>query len=332
MSEETPTKAGTIQEAQSKILNLMNAAETEESEEVEETEESISPDPEEPIEETQEELPEEDGDDYTDEDEEPERTFKLKVDGEEIEVNEEELLKGYSRQSDYSKKTQEISEQRKGLDLITQETNVARERMSQLIPELENHLLQVKETLNAEPNWDVLYKQDPVKAQRIERDFNRRKDQNKAELERLAILGQQTKAENEAEAVRKESEHLAEQGKLMINNIPEWKDDKVALAEKGKIEEWALNNSFYDKERIASIKDWGTVAVLRKAWLFDQGKTAVKKAKAKSSKTLTPGSKKRSAPTRNAVRDQRARLKKSGDTKDAQALIEMALNSESRRR
>ena len=104
MAGETPTREGTIQEAHAKVLELMTP-----TEEVVETDESESPLPEETIEEIQEEPSEEFEEDYTDEDEEPERTFKLKVDGREVEVNEEELLKGYSRQSDYSKKTQELS-------------------------------------------------------------------------------------------------------------------------------------------------------------------------------------------------------------------------------
>jgi hypothetical protein len=37
-------------------------------------------------------------------DEEPK--FKVKVDGEEIEVTQEELLRGYMRQKDYTQKTQ----------------------------------------------------------------------------------------------------------------------------------------------------------------------------------------------------------------------------------
>lgn len=40
----------------------------------------------------------------------------LKVDGEDITVTMDELKKGYSRQSDYTKKTQELAEQRKALE------------------------------------------------------------------------------------------------------------------------------------------------------------------------------------------------------------------------
>ena len=88
----------------------------------------------------EEETPEESDDDYladvdSDDEEEvdtPEETSEaddeeesddgdseevvLKVDGEEITVTMDELKKGYSRQSDYTKKTQELAEQRKAIE------------------------------------------------------------------------------------------------------------------------------------------------------------------------------------------------------------------------
>jgi len=330
MSTETP-RTGTIQEAQARVLEMMTPTETEAVEEtVEETveEEIESTDPEEPeVEQTLEETEE----DYTDEDEEPTQTYKLKVDGEEIEVTEEELLKGYSRQSDYSKKTQELAAQRKDLEAITSENQAARDRMSQLIPELESNLLQIQQSLNAEPNWDALYKQDPQKATRLERDFNRRREANKQELEKLAVEKQHLHAEQQTQLAQQRDTFLNEQAKLLVENIPEWKNDELALQEKSEIEKWALKNSYLDEERIANIMDYGSVVMMRKAWLYDQGKVAVKKAQAKSSKTLSPGSKQRSAPKRSQIRDQQNRLQKSGKSKDAQALIEMMLNNPKRR-
>ena len=316
MSNETP-RSGTIQAAQAEVLSMLNG------EEVVDTPEPLdSAPPEElPIEEEQEDLG------YTDDDEADIRTFNVRVDGDDLEVTEEELLKGYSRQSDYSKKTQELAEQRQGLEAMTQENAAARERMSQLIPELEANLLKIQQGLDAEPNWDALYKQDPTKAIRIERDFNRRKEANKQQLAALAQEKQRLHVEQESHTAQARDQFLNQQANLLIENIPEWKDDKRALSEKAAIEEWSLKNGYLSKDRIANIMDWGSVAMMRKAWLYDQGKVAVKKAQAKSSQTLSPGNKTRSAPTRSAYRDQQARLRKTGNTKDAEALIAMQLNS-----
>ncbi len=43
------------------------------------------------------------------------QTFTVKVDGQEVEVTQEELINGYSRQQDYTRKTQELAHQRKPL-------------------------------------------------------------------------------------------------------------------------------------------------------------------------------------------------------------------------
>lgn len=42
--------------------------------------------------------------------------FKVKVNGEEVEVTKEELLKGYMRQADYTKKTQSLANERRSLE------------------------------------------------------------------------------------------------------------------------------------------------------------------------------------------------------------------------
>lgn len=46
--------------------------------------------------------------------------YTIKVDGEEIEVTLDELLNGYSRQSDYTRKTQEIAQERQRLQTLAQ--------------------------------------------------------------------------------------------------------------------------------------------------------------------------------------------------------------------
>jgi hypothetical protein len=52
-----------------------------------------------------------------DEQAEPEpRKFKVKVDGQDTEVTEDELLKGYSRTQDYTRKTQKVAEERKAVE------------------------------------------------------------------------------------------------------------------------------------------------------------------------------------------------------------------------
>lgn len=327
MALETPN-SGTLRTAQEKVMGLLDP-------ESEPQETATEQSAEEPVEEpTADEgllnTPDTE-DDYPDEEQEPPKTFKLNLNGEEVELTEEELLKGYSRQSDYTRKTQDLAEQRKRLDGITQETDAARERYSQILPELEANLSEIQKQLNAEPDWDKLSKADPVKALQLQREFDRRKQENAAELAKVKQEQQQLLAEQQKRFIQEREDHLQAQGKLLLDNIPEWQDNEVATKQKQEIEQWALNNGFLDADQLNGITDWGYVAMMRKAWLYDQGATAAKKSRAKTTKTLSPGSKERSAPKRSAFRDARAQVTKSGKILDAQKLIEMHLNNQPKR-
>ena len=67
------------------------------------------------------------------EDEEPE-TYTVKVNGEEEQVTLEQLRSGYMREADYTRKTQAVAEQRKGLDAQAEQISA---RLVQLEQELE---------------------------------------------------------------------------------------------------------------------------------------------------------------------------------------------------
>ena len=55
----------------------------------------------------------EDEPDYDEPEPEPTATYKVKVGKDEVDVPLDELIKGYSRTADYTKKTQEVAEQRR---------------------------------------------------------------------------------------------------------------------------------------------------------------------------------------------------------------------------
>jgi hypothetical protein len=66
----------------------------------------------------EEDSPEQEEEQPEQEEEEPQQEtqeepkYKVKVDGQEVEVTQEELLRGYMRQSDYTRKTQQLANQR----------------------------------------------------------------------------------------------------------------------------------------------------------------------------------------------------------------------------
>lgn len=328
MGLETP-RSGTLHEAQKKVVNLLTpegVPKEEDNPPGEQQETQVAQDdlPGQPEEESHDLESEDESPNYNEDDEEA-RTFKIKVKGVEKEVTESELIKLASMGEDYTKKTQDLSEQRKRLELITHDADAARGRMSQVLPELESNLLSIQKQLKAEPDWDSLYKADPIKAARLQRQFDKKKLENDQELTKVQEEQQRLHAENDTRIAQAKNEFLVDQGKVLLNKIPEWKDDKVAITEKTEIEKWVLSNDFLDQNQLNNIMDWGSVAIMRKAWLYDQGKAKVAKQRSKSTRTLSPGSK-GSVPRRDALKSKRETFAKTGKSKDAQVLVESILN------
>ena len=98
----------------------------------------------------------------------------LKVDGEEITVTMDELKKGYSRQSDYTKKTQELSEQRKMLEEEQKTTTWVRETEERQT--MIAHIAEAQEAVNRGFAYDDDGKQVPLTKQQIEKTMANIKD------------------------------------------------------------------------------------------------------------------------------------------------------------
>ena len=69
-----------------------------------------------PAQDEAEEQPESGNTEQTQETNVEEPRYKVKVDGQEVEVTQEELLRGYMRQSDYTRKTQQLANQRQQIE------------------------------------------------------------------------------------------------------------------------------------------------------------------------------------------------------------------------
>ena len=117
-AHEDQLQPGSLWEAQEALLKMTEPeGETPETEEATPTEEEESQPvaEDESFEEETEEEEEPEGEEESEEtDGEEEELYAVTVNGEEVAVSLDELLSGYSRQSDYTRKTQEIAGERKG--------------------------------------------------------------------------------------------------------------------------------------------------------------------------------------------------------------------------
>jgi len=246
-------------------------------------------------------------------------TFTVKVDGQDIEVTQEELINGYSRQQDYTRKTQELSQQRKTIEQQQAELAQRDAIYSQLLPKME---AQLKGELANEPDWNRLYEDDPVGYVREKQLWDEKKEKAQA------IQAEQQRLQEEAFAEQqKQIQQQVEFGQQrLLELIPEWQNPEVAAKEKAAIRDYAINTLEYTQQEVDSVYDYRALLGLRKAWLNDKIAETVKKkptqkAPARVARPGTVTKKKTITPVRKA----KQRLAKSGKVQDAAKVFEQLI-------
>lgn len=299
-------------------------AETEEAVEEEVLEEELeAPETLEEDVEDEEEFDEEDelDEEQTDVEEEAQQpqTFTVKVDGQEVEVTQEELINGYSRQQDYTRKTQELSQQRKSIEQQQAELAQRDAIYSQLLPKME---AQLKGELANEPDWNALYEDDPVGYVREKQLWDEKKEKLSA------VSAEQQRLQQEALA--KQQEQIAKAveygNKRLLEIIPEWQNPEVAAKEKAAISEYAMRELEYTPEEIQQVYDYRALLGLRNAWLNSRTVEATKKKPTQKApaRVARPGTTNRPKTT-TPVKKAKQRLAKTGKTSDAAKVFEQLI-------
>ena len=342
-AEETSTaQAGSLEEAGEAFLKMINPPpeDTEESEETQ-TSEEVSEDEPEPSEnrvvdgskeeteddaeeeETEESLEEEESEDES----ETETVYTVRVDGKDVEVTEDELLKGYSRQADYTKKTQELAEYRRQMDgamqQAQQEIQQTQQARAQYVDAVEAaistnyaHLQQFQnvdwERLKTEDREEYLTKRD---------DYRQAQDQ-------ISELQNQHKAATEqqqAEMAEQQKRMWMEEHHKMSQILPDWRDDEKRMAISKAIGEYAVGQG-YTKEELDTLVDHRSILMLMKAKAYDdvRGKEqAVRSKKVRNKpKVVRSKAKQDKAPSKARKRTAKlGRLKETGHVDDAADVI-----------
>lgn len=272
--------------------------------------------PEEELQDSDGEQPDEDG---AEEEEDKPPVFTVKVDGKNVEVTLEELQKGYSREADYTRKTQQVSEERRAFQAEAELVRTERQQYAQLLGSLQAQLQQ-----NAAPKLDMdrLYSEDPiewVRQKELARDAEKVHAAIVSEKQRLSHIQAQ-------EQYQSMQAHLAQQQDAMLKAIPEWSNPDKAKAEKTLLIEWGQKLGFSSDE-LKNIFDHRAVVALRKAALYDQMMTKrgnIRPAVNNGPKPAKPGAAGRMDNITDARRSQQ-RLAKTGRVNDAASAIEHLL-------
>ena len=322
MSENTNPQGSvqTVSDAANAFLSLMDSAEEKATQA---QSESVEP-------KTSEEVEYEASDeDYQDEsaeetvepeeDTQPTKTFRVKVGNEEVEVTEEELLSGYSRTADYTKKTQALAETRKAVEAekaAIEEAKQLRQTYAERLQAIEQIL--TKDT--GEENLQELKDTDPIGyaikvAERTEKE--KQLMAVRAEQQRIAM-------QQQAEQQQAIQAHLAQAQTQLKQMIPDFADEVKAEVLKKDIRSYAKSVGWTDED-IAQIIDPRAVKSLYDGMMYQKlvaNKGAATKKVQNAPKVIKSGTSTPRDSESEAIKKQFQQLRKTGKKADAAKLFE----------
>ncbi len=334
----TTEQDGSMIAATEALLNMLDADEAPSTVEEEPTpEQSLAEPLEDAGEEVESEEEVEDLDSDEDDEYEPDENieaegddvadvYTVKIDGTDTDVTLDELLAGYSRHSDYTRKTQQLSEDRKQLEEYAsryeQEMANTIQVREQYVREIGQYVQQGLHGLQqfANVDWARLKDEDPI-------EYVTKRDEFREARDRIqAMEGQKKQAEmlNQQQTQAIHAQQLQQEGERLAEVVPEWADEKKRPELAGQIREFAQSVGF-SAEEVDAVVDHRAISVLLKAAKYDALQNSDLKTKKvkRNPRVVKAGSRKdksgNSSKTRKA---QYNRLKKSGDAKDAAKLLE----------
>jgi len=336
-TQPIPPTGGSVEEAREALLSLMEPEEetpraeeatpTEEEESTEEIQdESFEEESKEELEAASEEEEAEEDTEETDDGEEEDPLYAVTVNGEEHEVTFDELLRGYSRQSDYTKKTQQISSERKQMEAIhgqySSEISQIQQERQQYVESLNQIIANASGGLDkfANVDWQTLKDSDPIEYVTKREEF--RESQEK--IQALQAEQQNAQHKQAEDAKRMRVQVLREEHSKLSEALPEWSKPESQKKMASEIREYALGQGF-SSEEINSLVDHRSLLVLWKASKHDALQNAdVRSKKLKNKpKVIRPGSPSSKSSSGKAKRTaQMKRLRGSGHLNDASALLE----------
>ena len=309
MEETNPQGSQTVNDAASRIFGMLEPEQPEgQAEELaaeepqEEAAEEVSEEPQEEVQETP--------------------RYRVKVDNEELEVDLDELIKGYSRTSDYTKKTQTLAEQRKQVE--AERTKI--EEAAKLRDTYAQRLQVIEQMLSTQPEEDLtaLKDSDPVGyAIKVAEKMEREKQLTAVRQERESVQARQV-----AEQQENLKRHLAQEAERLRAAIPDMADDVKGEVIRKEIRDYAKSVGWSDQE-LSQVYDHRAVLTLYRAMQFEKlmkGKPVAQKKVAEAPKALKPGvGNQRVDRDSEAEKKLHKQLKQTGRTRDAAKLFERFL-------
>ena len=259
-----------------------------------------------------------DADNQSEETETP-QSYTVKVDGKDVEVTLEELQAGYSRQADYTRKSQVLAEQRQKAE---EELAATRQERQRYVSQLEQFSTDADTKIGEFKNvdWTKLKEEDPM-------EYALKRDQYRELQESKRLIAEEKQKEQykqQQDDERAWNEELARQQDIIAQRLPDLVHPEKGPKLKQDIKTFAMNKGFSEQE-VDSLIDARSVDVLHKAMLYENllnSKISKKKAKVVPKVTKPGAGVTKGEVNSEKIKQQRARLKRTGKVDDAAKLLE----------
>ena len=252
---------------------------------------------------------------YEDDSEEEPVRYTVKVDGKELEVDLDELRRGYSGQQYIQQQMGKVAETRKEAEAIFNQLAQERQQVQTALQMLTDG------TLAAPPVApdEALFNTDPMSyfEQRLQFD----KD-NAAYQERLGQLQEQVQANGEQQTQMRHA-YLAREAELLQGYYPELFDEQSGQETRDRMVSSAAEAYGFTSEELAAVGDHRHIRVLMDAIKYQQlnSESGKKRVEQKVQKKTVRSSKRKVNAVDAAQRKQREKLKASGSIDDALDLL-----------
>jgi len=269
-------------------------------------------------------------DDDADEPNSDEPQYTVKINGEEQAVGLKELIKGYQRGADYTRKTMRLADERRELEqtkaaMASEQANLQLERQ-RYAERLAGHVPNLRQQLAhfEGVDWARLAGENPPLFAQARPLFEALTEQlQQAEAEQVHL--QQLEQHQQRQATQAHHDYLADQKRALIARHPEMADPATGRKETAALTRY-LSDSGYKPEELSRLVDHRDFILARKAMLYDRlmaDRDKVKETVASLPRVQRPGT---SRSHRQGAGERRAaamrRLERSGRTEDAARLIE----------
>lgn len=228
-------------------------------------------------------------------------------------------MQGYQLGADYTKKTQELAENRKAVEAEARaiiEAKQVRDTYAQRLQAIEQFLTS---TNDSPEDLAVMKENDPIGYAVKVAELTEKKEQLaqvRAEQQRIAQQQEAERQQSMAKFVQQEATKLSQV-------LPEFSDPAKGEQIRNEIRNYGKSVGFTDQE-LAQVYDSRHVLMLHKAMMYDKlqkAKPAVNKKVAEAPKMVKAGTKVEQG-NRDIRKQQLNKLKQTGKVRDAAALFE----------